>query len=106
MKTMLAVFLPMAAYPALALADPAFDVAQLGRMNGILKVCGRVNPQQASKYLLQIKALIGDATRETVDEATRSEQYQQAYEAITDELGNLGPDELVQACDRYFASSN
>lgn len=106
MKTTLAILLVLAAgCPSLALADPSFEVAQFGRMNGILNSCSRVNAQQASKYLLQIKALIGDANREAVDEARKSEPYQQAYQAITEELGNLGHDELAQACDRYLAVS-
>ncbi len=94
------------AYPQLALAESTVDAAQLGRMQGILNVCTRVNPREASKYLLQIKALIGDASKQSVDQATRTEEYQQAYQAVTEELKNMAPDEMAQACNRYLTAAN
>ncbi len=93
------------AYSTMGLADSSLDAAQFGRMKGILNACGRVNPQQASKYLLQIKALIGDASRETVDQAARTPEYQMAYQAVTEELGNMGQDEMTRACTGYLATA-
>ncbi len=89
-----------------ALAESTVDAAKLGRMNGILNVCTSVNPQQASKYLLQIKALIGDATKQAVNAATKTEEYQQAYQTVTEELKNMAPDEMSQACNRYLTESD
>ncbi len=107
MKTV--IFLVLAgvmAYPQFALAESTVDAAQLGRMQGILNVCTRVNPREASKYLLQIKALIGDASKQAVDQAARTEEYQQAYQAVTEELKNMAPDEMAQACNRYLTAAN
>lgn len=105
MKTMY-VFVIAMSFPTITLADPSFDVSQFGRMKGILSACSSVHPLEASKYLLQIKALIGDATKETVDQASRTEEYKQAYQAVTEELGNMGQDEMAQACTDYLGKAN
>lgn len=93
------------ACPSLAVAETTFDAAQLGRMQGILSVCGRVSPRQASTYLLQIKAYIGDASKESVDQATRTDEYQQAYQAVTSELHSMEKEDLERACGSYFAAA-
>ncbi len=91
---------------SLALADPAFDAGQFGRMKGILDVCGRVNARDASQYLLQMKAMIGSATKAEVDQAAKTDEYQQAYQAITTELNNMDTDAKVQACSGYLSASS
>lgn len=94
-----------AACPSLALADTTFDAAQLGRMQGILSACSRVSPRQASNYLLQIKAFIGDASKESVDQAARTDEYQQAYQAVTNELRAMEKEDRERACASYFAAA-
>lgn len=107
MKTMHVFVLVMAmAYSTLSQADTSFDIRHFGRMKGILSTCTSVNPREASKYLLQIKALIGDATKETVDQVTRTEEYQQAYQTVTAELGSMVQDDMAKACNDYLASTN
>jgi hypothetical protein len=88
------------------LADVPFDTGRLGRMKGILDACSRTNPQKASTLLLEMKTLIGDSTKAVVDEATRTEEYRQAYESIRSEIGNLSPDQVAGVCSAYLASSN
>ncbi len=107
MKTMQVFALVMAmAYPTISLADTSIDISQFGRMKGILSACSGVNPREASKYLLQIKTLIGDATKETADQATRTEEYKQAYHDVTEKLGSMGHDEMARACTDYLAETN
>ncbi len=91
---------------SLALADPSIDAGQLGRMKGILEVCGRVDTRDASQYLLQMKALIGNATKQEVDQAAKTDEYQQAYQSIAAELNNMDPDSMAQACSGYLSASN
>ncbi len=93
------------AYVPGAVAESTVDAAKLGRMQGILNVCTRVNPREASHYLLQIKAMIGDASRQAVEQAARTDEYRQAYQAVTDELRNMPPDEMAKACNEYLAAS-
>ncbi|OIR16360.1 hypothetical protein GALL_30820 [mine drainage metagenome] len=107
MKTMQVFVLVMAmAYPTITLADTSVDTGQFGRMKGILSACSSVNPREASKYLLEIKTLIGDATKETVDQASRSEEYKQAYHDVTEELGSMSRDDMARACKNYLATRN
>jgi hypothetical protein len=106
MKTLLMlVFGGAVGYTPIALAEPSFDAGQLGRMRGILDLCARVSPHDAAQYLLQMKALIGDAPKATVDDATKTDEYQQAYQSITAELRNMGPNEMVQACNFYLTTN-
>jgi hypothetical protein len=107
MKTMQVFALVMAmAYPTISPADTQVDSSQFGRMKGILSACSGVNPREASKYLLQIKTLIGDATKETVDQASRTEEYKQAYHDVTEELGSMNRDDMGRACTNYLATTN
>jgi len=94
------------AYPTINFAASSVDPGQLGRMRGILSACSSVNPREASKYLLEIKTLIGDATKETVDQVARAEEYKQAYHDVTEELGSMSRDEMARACTNYLATTN
>lgn len=107
MKTLrILIFAGAMAGSPLALAEAPFDVGKLGHMKGILDVCSKEAPQKASAYLLQMKSLIGTATKATVDEATRTEEYQQAYESVHSELSNMAQDEAVAACTSYLTATN
>lgn len=84
------------------LAEATFDPATLGHMKAVLENCNKVNRQQASQYLLQMKALIGGATKEDVDRASKTQAYQVAYHEVSDELRDRSPQELDAACSAYL----
>jgi hypothetical protein len=94
------------AWPAVALAEIPFDPGRLGQMKGVLEVCSRVAPRAASEYLLQMKAVIGSATKAMVDEAARTEEYQQAYQSVRSEFSSLSQDGIVASCTSYLAATN
>jgi hypothetical protein len=94
------------ACPPVALADLPFDAGKLGHMKGILDVCSKATPRGASDYLLQMKAMIGAATKAMVDEAAKTEEYQQAYQSIRSEFSNMAQDEVVAACTSYLTTKN
>lgn len=87
-----------------AQADASFDPAKLGKMKGILEVCTKVNPQLAGGYFLQMKSLVGYASKEKVDEAQSTDEYRQAYQSVSDELNNMDQEEMVKACNAYLAA--
>ncbi len=91
---------------SLVLADPGFDAGELGRMRGILDTCSMFNAVGASRYLLQMKSLIGNASKQEVDEAIKTGAYQDAYQAVVTELGNMDPNEREKACTGYLAVSS
>lgn len=86
----------------LVLADPGFDAGQLGRMRGILDTCSKFDAVGASHYLLQMKSVIGNATKQEVDEAIKTDTYQGAYQAVVTELANMDPDEREKTCTGYL----
>lgn len=92
--------------PAVAQAGLPFDAGKLGQMKALVDVCSKATPREASKYLLQTKSLIGNATKQTVDEAAATEEYQQAYEAIRSKFSNLSQDGIVDACTSYLTTMN
>jgi hypothetical protein len=89
-----------------ALAGHSFDAGALGRMEGVLAVCAKVTPREASTYLLKIKALIGAAPKDSVSEAHKTEEYRQAYQSVSDELSNLTQDGVTEACAGYLTTTN
>ena len=88
------------------LADTSIDPEKLGYMKGVLDACGKAAPQEASAYLLQIKSYIGDATKDTVNSAMRTDEYRQAYASIhsrlQSEMGMLSRDAAAAACTSYL----
>jgi len=90
----------------LAWADFPFDVGKLGHMRAVLEICSRASPQAATYYMLQIKSLIGDASKSVVDEAARTDEYQQAYQSVRSDLSSLTKDGLEQECVSYLGSAN
>ena len=91
---------------ALVDAQAAIDPATLGHMKAVLALCSRSNPQKASEYLLQMKSMIGDATREAVEQASRSDSYASAYESVRSDLGSRAPEDVGRVCDSYLSSAN
>ena len=91
---------------AVARADAPFDAGKFGHMKAVLDVCGRLAPRQASGYLLEMKSLIADASKAMVDEATRTDAYQQAYESTRSTLSELELDAVATTCDEYLKSAN
>lgn len=91
---------------AVARADVPFDAGKFGHMKAVLDVCGRVAPRQATGYMLEMKSLIADASRAVVDEATRTDAYQQAYESTRSTLSELESDAVATACSGYLKSAN
>lgn len=91
------------AFTSLAHANTSFDAGQFGHMKGVLDVCSRVYLRESSAYFLEMKAMIGDATKEMVNEAAATGEYQQAYQHVLAELSSMTPEEMAQACTAYLS---
>ncbi len=89
-----------------ALAEAPFDPETLGHMKAVLDSCGRVNRQAASEYLLQMKAMIGPATRDSIKKAERTQAYQIAYQSVHSQLANSDPQDFAVICKAYLAGGN
>ena len=94
------------AWTSVVLAEQTIDAWTLGQMQGTLEVCSAVSPQDAAQYLLQMKALIGNATKDMVDEARRTADYQQAYQSTRSDLTGMTPASRASACKAGLATSD
>lgn len=90
-------------YAGGALADATVDPETLGHMKAVLDTCSKVNRQEASQYLLQMKAMIGAASRDSVNTAEKTQAYQIAYQSVRSELTNSDPQDFAAACNAYLA---
>lgn len=89
-----------------ALAELPFDPGKLGHMKGVLSVCIKTKPREAWDYFLKMKAMIGDATKAMVDEAAKTDEYQQAYQSVRSELSDKAQDEMATTCTAYLTTTN
>jgi len=86
-------------------AEFPFDVGKLGHMRAVLEMCSRASPQAATYYMLQIKSLIGDASKDVVARAARTDEYQQEYQSVRSDLTSLTQEGLKQECVSYLESA-
>lgn len=84
-------------------AQSTFDPGTLGHMRAVLELCSKSDWQEASQYLLQMKSMIGNASRQTVEKAEKSEAYRIAYQSVRSELSNRDPRDLAAACSGYLS---
>ena len=84
--------------PQLALAKLPFSNDAFGKIEGTLDFCAQVDPQAAPKYQEQKKQLVRDVSEQEVVEARATQEYKDAYEWITDELGKVPKDKAAKTC--------
>ncbi len=82
----------------LALARLPFSSEALGKVEGTLDFCAQADPPAAAKYQERKKALVKDVPEKEVAEARKTQEYRDAYDWITTELGKVPKDQAVQAC--------
>lgn len=85
-------------FPQLMLAKLPFPNDTFGKLEGILDFCAKADPQSASKYQAQKKTLVKDATEKEVAEARQSQEYKDAYDAVSTELGKEPKDKVAETC--------
>ena len=84
--------------PRLALAKLPFTNDTFGKVEGILDFCAKANPQSASKYREQKKALVKGVAEKEVAEARQSQEHKDAHEAVNAELNKQPKAKVVEAC--------
>ncbi len=106
MKRLQLLFVSLLATAPLASATSSFDPEALGRMKAVMELCSRASPEKAADYLLQMKAAIGDASKEMYDKAAQTDAYRQAYDSVRSDLGGRAPADRASACNSYLSSAN
>ena len=81
-----------------ALAKMPFPIDAFGKIEGTLDFCAQADPQAAPKYQEQKKQMVRDVPEQEVSEARSTQEYKDAYEWISTELGKVPKDKAVQTC--------
>jgi hypothetical protein len=82
----------------LALAKMPFTNEVLGKAEGTLDYCARVDSRSAEKYQKKKKDMVKGVSEKEVEEARASEEYKAGYDWVTEELPKMPKDESVGAC--------
>lgn len=88
--------------PQLALAKLPFTNDAFGRVEGTVDFCARADVQAAPKYEERKKLLVRDVPEKEVDEARQTQEYRDAYDWISAELGKVPKDEAAKACRDFL----
>ena|SRR5579864_3559655 len=81
---------------ALAKLPMSNDV--FGKSEGTLDFCAQAKPQDAGKYQERKKSLVRGIPEKEVADARQTQDYKNAYEWITGELGKVPKDQTAAAC--------
>jgi hypothetical protein len=84
--------------PQLALAKLPFSNDAFGKIEGTLDFCAQVDPQAAPKYQEQKKQIVRDVPEQEIVEARDTQEYKDAYEWISAELGKVPKDKAAKTC--------
>ena len=88
--------------PQLALAKLPFPNDAFGRIEATLESCTKADPAGAPKYQERKKALVKDVPEKELAEARASQEYKDAYDATTTEIGKQPKDKVVEACTAFL----
>jgi len=88
--------------PQLALAKLPFPNDSFGKVEGTLDFCARTDEQAAPKYQERKKALVRDVPEKEVAEARQTQEYKEAYDAVSAELGKVPKEKVVEACTAFL----
>ena len=84
--------------PQFALAKLPFSNDAFGRVEGTLDFCVQADPQAAPNYQAQKRQMVRDVPEQEVSEARSTQEYKDAYEWMSNELGKVPKDKAVQTC--------
>jgi hypothetical protein len=88
----------------LALAKLPFSNDAFGKVEGTLDFCAQADVASAPKYQERKKMLVKDLPEKEVADARASQEYLDAHQEITTELGKLPKEKVVEACTAYLKS--
>jgi len=87
--------------PQIALAELPLSNKTLEQVEGILDFCSQVNPQLA-KYNEKSRTLVGKASPKDLADARKSDEYKDAYDAISAELAKVPKERAVDTCTGFL----
>ena len=79
-------------------APAPLNARALGRLEGMLNFCSKVNPESADKYKEMTKLLTKGQTAEAVAEMRNSQEYKDSVDEINKNLGALSNKDALATC--------
>jgi hypothetical protein len=95
-----AIVIPQIAVAKLPMANDVF-----GKSEGSLDFCAQVDPQSAPKYQERKKALVKDVPEKEVAEARNTKEYKEGYDFVTNQMGSLPKERIVEGCASILQNS-
>jgi hypothetical protein len=86
----------------MALAKLPFPNESFGKVEAMLDSCSHGNPAAAPKYEERKKALVANLPKKELAEARATQEYRDAYDATTSEIGKQPKAKLVEACAAFL----
>ena len=87
-------------------ADLPFTPAGLGHLEGALDACARAIPKSAAEYQKQKERLVQGVSDEDLAKVRSAGEYQETYQAISDQFGKASKDEAVEACKAFLGTGS
>jgi hypothetical protein len=79
-------------------APAPLNARALGRLEGVLNFCSKVNPESADKYGDMSKELTKGQTAEVVAEMRNTQEYKDSVDEMTKNLSALSNKEALATC--------
>jgi len=92
----------VALLPQLAGAELPFTAQSMAHLQATIDFCGRSAPKEAAQFQEQVKQLVRSLPAKEVTSVLESDDYKSAYEAISTALGQLGPHDADDTCQRLL----
>ena len=94
--------LAVAVLPQLASAELPFTAQSMAHLQATIDFCGRSAPKEAEQFQEQVKQLVRSLPAKEVSTLMESDDYKSTYEAISSALGQLGPHDADDTCQRLL----
>lgn len=83
-------------------SPPPLDPVGLGRLEGTLSYCAKIDPASESKYKEKAKLLVKRQSDQAVADARRSNEYQDSLKLTNEQLKSIPTADAENACKAYI----
>jgi hypothetical protein len=83
--------------------EPAPNPRELGLAEGLLSYCARVDAGAAERIQEQVKSMVQGISADAVARIRGSDEYHQAYDAVTDFVAKVAAPNAKRPCQEWLA---
>jgi hypothetical protein len=86
--------------------EPAPSGQVLGTIEALLNHCAKVDAASAARYQQRLKLMVQGADEKALAEVRTSDEYREAYQTTTDQLGDVTEEDARRTCSSSLADNN